>query len=330
MTIRSVLIAGMHNEANSYVGFCEDMLLKWEHLPELRGGRIPMDHDAVIIVVAQASKELIHEVTAAYQGMGKPIFKTAMGTSEFRHKFELEVFGSEANIRILRCPIDQTNCVPIQDRMWWAVSRVLRPGDELRLRNLQRFAEKFVIKGHDKAISNVWYRGRDEGVFRESRKKGYSIFVGIPPVIADKILNHNLPLEDESMTVIVRQKSKSDDAHVHRLEKLFKPASVPEPVEEEELEPEREPEKFETTPIQTSAETEAMIQLLLESMAKTQANVDRLMNSIEKIPELIRSEMATINVVVNSIQPELVGMNPDELKNIYSMIELMKSMRGRK
>jgi hypothetical protein len=318
----------MPTEENQFVRFVEDMMLKWEHMPEIRNRHVPDRHDAVIIAAPMASHELYQSVKEVYSKAGKPIFLTKGGMSEIKHEIEVKVFGNESTLKAMRRPLDLDDSIPITYRVWWVLGRFLQPGQEFKLRALNRFFDKFAVKGHEKAIANVWYRGRTDGCLEESGK-GAAIFHGVPENAIEKLSQYNLYFEDEDMMrqsgVIVRPRTMPVTMHgdnIERLEKLFSENPQPMPA----------PTYLEPQPVQharSSEESEAVMQLVLETMAQMQSEIKGLKDSIGAAVQLmIRSEMKGINTLIGEIQPQLADLNPEQLEQIKNMINIMKMAYG--
>jgi hypothetical protein len=314
--INSVLVAGMHTEGNQYVKYCEDMMLRWEHMPEIRNRHVPAKHDAVIIAAAIASHDLYHEVKEVYTQAGKPVFLSKKGVSEIKVNFEDHVFGHDA-LKALRQPLEFDDAIPIKYRVWWVLGRFLEPGDELRLKTLDRFFDKFLLKGHAKAVHNVWYSGRTDG-YLETVGSGKAIFRGVPEFAVERLAEYNLTCEERK---IMRQDGvKVRPRVVAPLNFMEEEAEVTEDVANHtDLSSVRDEDK------------DAMHQIILEALSHSQSEMRGLKSwLVDNIPQMIRAEMKGVNSVIGSIQPKLAELSPDQLAHIDQMITLMTSMPGRK
>jgi hypothetical protein len=314
--IRSVLIAGMHDEKNKYTRYCEDLWLKWEHLPELRNSHVPTKHDATIIAASIASHTLYHAVRDAYKSEGKPVFLSKEGISEIKEDFEREVFGSEHIIKKLREPtpdgVRQRGALSISARFWWVLSAFKQPGDEIKLQDIVRFFDKFIMKDEQKALAQVWYRGRHDDCL-EDVEPGIAIFKGVPRTAIETIKSCDMWKDDdyrETMprpNIVIRKPA---------------PAALIEAVESEPI------TKVQYAPEPQVSETNASLELLLESMASQQEAITALQTMIEKrIPEIIQNEIKGITVLLGSLVPKLEGLTPEQLTKVDQMIDLFLSMR---
>jgi hypothetical protein len=304
----------MHNEGNQFVRYCDEMLLKAEHMPEVKNQFVPTKHDAAIIAAPMASHALFYQVRDAYKGQGKPVFLAKGGISDIKHDFEDQVFGSHEIIKLLRRSPDQDDSVPALHRFWWVMARFNEVGQEVAIKKVQKFFEKFLLKGQERNVSNAWYRGRDDG-FLKPTGAGKVIFLGVPERIAKQLNEQNLKVEDEKViksNVIVRKNTFNP---------IFKDESIL-----EEIKLEEEPIKV----AETSNESEVAVQLLLETMGTMQGEIRGLKDYMDlRLPEIVRTEMKILNTLVGEIQPELAGLTPEQLNQIMSMIKIMKQAYGK-
>jgi hypothetical protein len=305
--MRSVLVAGMHDESNQYTRFCDDLWLSWEHLPEIRAGHVPTKFDGAIVAAAIASHSLYQSVKSAYGQLGKPIFLSKVGISEIKEDFLIAVFGNAETLRILSERSDFQNraqVMSISTRMWWVLANFLKVGDSFKLKDLMRFFEKNLITGEEKAIQQGWYRGRAEGNLTEI-SPGSSTFNGIPHRAYEIIKGYGLTCPEEN--VIMEAKAKGP----------FKAKPVI---------------QYEENVFEMKKETDhsASIDLLLEAITRSQDEVRALKEMIEKtVPEIIKTEMRGISTMLGSLVPKLNGLAPDQIEKVDQMLDLFLSMRAR-
>ena len=316
---RSVLIAGMNDEENQYTRFAADAWLDWEHMAEVRAGHVPTKHDAVIVAAAIASHSLYQAVKSAYNQMGKPIFLSKVGISEIREDFDLWMFGDKATIAKLRqAPGNGEPAMPITLRFGWLLSNFLQVGDQVKLKDIHRFFDKFMNIGLEKAVAQAWYKARELGWLTEL-SAGKCVFNGIPESIYHGIAQHGLDCPKENvMKPAIKAKSS------------FKEASFPTYVVE--CETEKAEQVVEPEPIKARHDEHdhsATTDLLLEAISKSQDEVRALREMIEKtVPELIQREMRGVTVLLGSLVPKLQGLSPEQVIKVDQMLDLFLSMRS--
>ena len=306
---RSVLIAGMNDEENQYTRFASDAWLDWEHMAEVRAGHVPTKHDAVIVAAAIASHGLYQAVKSAYNQMGKPIFLSKVGISEIREDFDLWMFGDKQTIAKLRqIPGHGEPAMPVTSRFGWLLANFRNVGDQVSLKDIQRFFDKFMNIGLDKAVAQAWYKARENGMLTEL-SAGKCIFNGIPETLNQAIQLHGLTCPKENVMEAVKiSKSK------------FK--EVPAYVVECEVDQPQEKEKVDT-------DHSATTDLLLEAILKSQDEVRMLREMIEKtVPEIIQREMRGVTVLLGSLVPKLQGLSSDQVIKVDQMLDLFLSMRS--
>jgi len=314
---RSILVAGMNDEENQYTRFCTDAWFDWEHMAEVRAGHVPTKHDAVIVAAAIASHSLYQSVKAAYNQMGKPLFLSKVGISEIREDFDLWMFGDKATIaKLKQLPGNGEPAMPVTSRFGWLLANFLNVGDQVKLKDIQRFFDKFMNIGLEKAVAQAWYKARENGMLTEL-SAGKCVFNGIPETLYQAIQLHGLTCPKENVMEAVKStKSKFKEAHF--------PSYVVE-CEAEKEEIQEQPETKKHSVDDHSATTD----LLLEAISRSQDEVRALREMIERtVPEIIQREMRVVTVLLGSLVPKLQGLSPDQVVKVDQMLDLFLSMRS--
>ena len=311
--VRSVLVAGMHDENTQFTRYIDDLMLDWEHLPRVINGYIPTKYDALLICTSQFGHSSYAQVKEAY--VNKPVFLTRRGISEVREQIEASLFPDPDDAKILR--MDSTIGPPLIARFWWIMALFYKHNDTVKVDSIQRFFSRF-NKNQKNQIQNIWYEARKAG-FLEENGRGSCTFRGVPEHIFWSIVNeHKLFLNDETIRLIpVKSKVKKTvmappaifQSHVTKqvaIDEITievdhqRPLILMEKIKEQDL---------------TENKEEIINMESIEIMYEA-------ISSIQKELKEFREEMKGTNLIINKVMPKLSGLSPEKIEKIDKMIEL--------